>query len=157
MATAFGCTSVDITHERSRKRVCAVCYRKGNRSISDRDLEAIRMYAVEGFDRENPEFPCGLCNGCHLLLSKRRIDDSVLLPLAEDYDPSRPLNTRSMNTCSCRICVISSSKNHDALSMKKKSGRPPRQPSEERTSFKICGRCFAKIHRGCVHSQSTCH
>lgn len=160
MATAS--TPVDQGHEKSRNRVCAICYRKGNRSLSARDVESIRMYAIDGYSKENSDLPCGLCNSCYILLSKRRNGEEELqLPIASDYNPQRPMNMRSLSDCYCRICVVSSSKNQSALKFKKKSGRPPLPLQESSTDekpavFKICSHCFSKIYRGSDHSANMC-
>lgn len=161
MMASASLTTVDEGHERARKRVCIVCYRKGTRSLSERDIENIRTFAIFDYKKGNPDLPCGLCSGCYLLLSKLKNGAEVQLPIADDYDPIRPMNMRSMNNCNCRICIISSSKNQDALSLKRKPGRPsltsgPSTNKQKQEVFKVCSNCFTKIYRGCDHSASMC-
>ena len=59
-------------HDACRRRVCVCCYRKGDRSISLSEVKCIDEHLIEGYSVDDPEFPCALCVGCHLELSKIR-------------------------------------------------------------------------------------
>ena len=145
-------TSVDLTHEKCRERVCLVCYRKSAKGISKAEEKTISDLFIDGYSRDNQNFPSGLCGGCHL--SKRMSDDKIKLPWTDDHDPNRPTNLRSVSEYTCRICKIAKCKNKAAAKLKAKRGRPrlSEEASAEKKSFKICATCFAKIYSGCNHS-----
>ena len=92
-------------HANHREKVCVVCSRKVKRKMNDRKVNAVKDFLIEGYDRDNSDFPSGICNGCHLLLEKRRTDESTVLPQVDSYDPERPKILRnSKSLCSCRMC-----------------------------------------------------
>ena len=41
-------------HERCRGLVCVVCYKKGNRTISENETKYIRENLIDGFAIDNP-------------------------------------------------------------------------------------------------------
>ena len=59
------------SHDKNRLKVCVVCYRKGKRLLSDREVENVRSYVIDDYDINNSYFPAGICDGCHLLLNKK--------------------------------------------------------------------------------------
>ena len=65
MASAFD------DHMRCQGMVCVVCYRKGEKRILDKELEYIQKQLIDGFSRDNLDFPSALCNGCHFLLQQQ--------------------------------------------------------------------------------------
>ena len=157
MASASSSTEFDEIHEKCRKKVCAVCYRKSSRNLSSREASIIKDNVISNFDLLNPDFPSGVCNGCHLLLSKKAKGDDVIFPLPEDYDPHRAMNRRSVDTCECRICSVAKMDKQEALKLKRKPGRPPAQDEKGTIEvYKICGNCYSKIYRGCNHSAKMC-
>ena len=64
-------TALDETHEKLRKRVCIVCYRKASRNLSAKEIFIVQEHLIEHFDIDNPDFPSGVCGGCHMLLLKK--------------------------------------------------------------------------------------
>ena len=96
MATAF-----DDDHMRCRTKVCVICYRKGERRISDRELRWIQSNLIEGYNKEDVDFPIAMCGGCHYLLSKRMSGDEVALPVVDNYDPERSYMLRSHSNSIC--------------------------------------------------------
>ena len=56
--------------DRCRKRVCVLCFKKGNRPISESELNFIQSNIIERYDVTNLNFPCVLCDACHILISK---------------------------------------------------------------------------------------
>lgn len=152
-------TAVAYDHERCRYKVCVVCYRKGNRKLSSTDISTINDHVIEGYDIGNPDFPASLCNGCYLILSKRRNGhENIEIPFVDDYDPLRPTDLRSKQSCSCRICNVAKLNMQDAVKLKKKSGRPSDPNSNTRNckKIKICSQCFAQIYSGCSHNPNSC-
>lgn len=154
-------TALDLDHERCRLKVCVLCYRKGSRKLSATDIAAINEFVIDGYDVNNPDFPASLCNGCYLLLSKRRNGHDIDLPCFDDYDPQRPRDLRSEVSCSCKICKIAKVDKREATKLKKKPGRPSSSDTDGpsstlRRNIKICSQCFTIIHRGCVHNSNSC-
>ena len=155
MATQF-----ETSHESCRGKVCVVCYKKGTRTVSAGDVDVIRDYIIDGFSISDLDFPNGICTGCSLSLSKKRKNPDFSIPNLNDvYDPGRKLGLRSTmaSICDCRICRVarqSGLQHHHARKNRAKPGRPSsKQPPE---SFKICGKCFTKLYRGCSHSSAQC-
>lgn len=151
-------TDNDLYHNESRKRVCVICYRKGNRHLSSNDVKSIQDFVIKDYDTENEDFPEAICNGCVLLLSKLRNGQRVNLPQPTDYDPQRTnLVLRGSKTCSCRICTIAHCDLQSAVKMKKKPGRPKSENATEvLPNMKICGNCFSQLYPGCSHSKEAC-
>ena len=74
------------THDKNRSNVCILCYRKGKRSLSGKEIESIREFIVEDYVVENPCFPAGICEGCHLLLYFKSNGKDVKLPDVEEEE-----------------------------------------------------------------------
>ena len=54
-------------------KVCVVCSRKATRnSLSENDIREIVTFVDKDYDESDPAYPTGLCNGCHLLLNKKK-------------------------------------------------------------------------------------
>ena len=60
-------------HAEYRKKVCVVCYKKAERSISECKVKSIQDQLIHGYTIDNFDFPCGLCNNCHHLVQKNII------------------------------------------------------------------------------------
>ena len=106
-------------HANYREKVCVVCYRKAKRKMNDREVNAVKDFLIEGYEFDNLDFPSGICNGCHLLLEKRRADENTVLPQVDSYDPERPKILRnSISPCSCIICAVARSNIQSSLSKK---------------------------------------
>ena len=58
-------------HNECRGRVCVLCYHKGDRPISEREIKCIDQYLIEGYTSDNPEFPNALCTGCTSIYWKK--------------------------------------------------------------------------------------
>lgn len=96
-------------HEENRKKVCAVCFAKTKRSIQPKDIERVTKYVVENYDISNPCFAAGMCNSCHLILSRFDAKDfSRGLRVCLDQTVHMKTSTRSASAsqCSCRLCNI---------------------------------------------------
>ena len=152
-------TAVDDKHELCRKKVCVVCYRKADRGLSVTDISLVREFIIEDYETSNPDFPCGVCNGCHLLLSKKSRNADVVLPTIDDYNPQRKYNLRNTSLCECKICQVTRLTKQDHMKLKKSPGRRPSselQPQSYSSKFKICAKCYAKLYPGCSHSPQLC-
>ena len=146
---------VDSSHNKNRKKVCVVCYRKGKRPLSERDVEAIKEYCITDYNINDQTFPAALCNGCYLLLNKKRNGQRVIIPKVEKEVTITTTRSCYAKPCLCAICVIATCNGRSAINLKKKSGRPKSSETPE-SNIKICGNCFSKIYRGCSHSQLDC-
>ena len=93
-------------HEKCRKKVCIICYLKGDRHISQKEFDYIKLNVIYGLSSDNSDFPSGLCNGCQLLLNKQINGHDISLPKVESYDPERPLILRDTLECTCKICTV---------------------------------------------------
>ena len=150
-------TNFEIGHNDCRRRVCICCYRKAERSLSQTEVECIRTNLINGYSLEDPDFPNGICTGCHIELSKKENDQSYnLLPHVDDYDPKRERGLRSSATCECKICTVAKMQGLTYQRMYKKKGGRPKSTSEKPKSFKICSQCFDHIYRGSNHSAIKC-
>ena len=152
-------TSLEIGHERCRGMVCVVCYEKASRrTLSATDIDTVKKYVIDGYDIKNPDFPCGICTGCNIALSKKRKDSNFPLPnQVSDYNPQRRIGLRSSTTCSCKICYIGKLYGIEYLKHtrqhRKKRGRPS---TKTPTTFKVCSNCFSKLYSGCSHAVEQC-
>ena len=148
-----------MDHSDARKKVCVICYCKGSRVLSSADAQSVRDFAIEGYNVEDPDFPCGICNNCRRILSAyRNGDTSRSLPVATSYNPETRVLTRSQDVCQCRICEVAKSYGGQAnaqkkLAMKRKKGRPA---STEPAPKKLCTICFCELYPGCHHSKADC-
>ena len=143
-------------HEECRQRVCVLCYHKGDRPISEREIKCIDQYLIEGYTPDNPDFPNALCTGCHIDLSKKIADSEYQLhPKVQDYDAGRTKYLRSVTSCcACKICTVAKMTGLAYNRMvKKKKGRPKGNAPQ---CYKICGKCFQQIYQGSNHSASKC-
>ena len=137
-------------HEKCCKKVCILCYKRGNRSISQKEMEHIQDNIIHELKRDNLDFPSAICKGCHLLLNKRLNGFAITLPHVESYDPERPLLLRDTQ-CNCKICKVATS---SVLNVPKpKPGRPKSTPDAEQMSphLVICSKCFSRIGKGFKH------
>ena len=144
-------------HMRCRKRVCIICYRKGNRSLAKKEVEFIQNNLIIDFSEDNLDFPIALCNGCHLRLSNKIMGKESTLPYVKDYDPERPQQLLRDAKCSCEICCIANSTIGCTKEKKKKGGRPSatnktlETRDTEATHLVICSKSFSKIGKGYAH------
>ena len=146
-------TDIDETHESCRFKVCILCYRKGTRLLSEKDVTLVKEYVIDGYSLENDNLPAALCTTCQILLSKKGNGKDVKLSVVDDYDPKRPINLRSATKCDCKICKVARSDFNDSRKMKKKRGRPTTNSTEEQKQrvLKICATCFRIVYPGCTH------
>ena len=143
--------SANEKHEKCRKKVCIICYHKGDRNISQKEFDYIKLNVIYGLSSNNSDFPSGLCNGCQLLLNKQINGHDISLPKVESYDPGRPLILRDTLECTCKICTVA---NTSCFNVKKaKRGRPKSNPdgSDQREYLVVCSKCFSKIGKGFQH------
>ena len=133
-------------HMRCRKRVCIICYRKGNRSLSNKEVEFIQNNLIIDFSEDNLDFPSSLCNGCHLRLSNKIMGKESTLPYVESYDPERPQLLRDVK-CLCKICCVAKSTIGCTKEKKNKGGGRPSARNEtpetrdtEATHLVICSK-----------------
>ena len=138
-----------------------MCYKKGTRTVSAGDVDVIRDYIIDGYSTTDSDFPNGICTGCSLSLSKKRKNPDLFIPNVNDeYDPERKHGLRSTATsiCDCRICKVarqSGLQDHHARKKRAKPGRPSSKQTPE--TYKVCGKCFTKLYRGCSHSSFQCY
>ena len=148
-------------HEIDRTKICVVCSRHASRKkpLSDADIKSIKEYVDNEFNPDNPDYPCALCNGCYLLLDKKRNGNDVVIKIDQEYKPdagiSKFLRSPGSN-CNWSICEIvnsicSTGNINAQVAKKKKRGRPKDTSVPVAQTKKICNRCLSDIYRGCRH------
>ena len=151
-------TNFEIGHDQCRNRVCVCCYRKADRPLSGKDIACIRLYLIENYHVDNPDFPNGICTSCHLELHKKDKNDEYNLKfLVDDYTPKRGL--RSAAKCVCRICEVAKMPGVTYQRMfKKKRGRPKKEGTvtPPKSYYKVCSNCFEHIYKGSNHTEASC-
>ena len=98
----------ELTHDKNRLNVCILCYRKGKRSLSGKEIELIREFIIGDYDVENPCFPDGICEGYHFLLNFNSNGMDVMLPNV-DYETlilPQLLCSFSTTPCNCLVCLV---------------------------------------------------
>ena len=108
-------TDFDLEHERRHSKVCVVCYEKANPTLSDREIQTVHEFLIDGYNVTHPDFPGGICTGCSITLSKKRKDVDFKIKALENYDPERKVGLRSVDTCLCRICRVAKMNGLSAL------------------------------------------
>ena len=53
--------------------------------LSEKDVMSIKELVDNEFTRDDPDYPCGLCNGCYLLLNKKCNRHDVGLSINQVY------------------------------------------------------------------------
>ena len=113
----------------TRAKVCVVCSRKATRnSLSENDIREIVTFVDKYYDKNDPAYPTGLCNGCHLLLNKKRNGHDVIIPINQTYKSSK-----SMRYSAALIEDIAHSDVNRIMASKKRRGRPPSQAKQEKS------------------------
>ena len=119
--------------------MCVVCYKKGERSISECEVKFIQDQLIHGYTIDNFDFPCGLCDNSHHLVQKNIMLKDAVLPEVQNYDPKRPLLLRGV-VCTCKICT--DAKVTIVPRQKEKRGRPK---TEATPILRIYAKCFARV------------
>ena len=100
---------------------------------------------------------CGICNGCYLLLNKKRNGNDVKLPINQMYKLEKKCSLMSDGlVCQCVICSVARSFGTEVANSKKKRGRPKSKEETipKPTAIKECSLCCEKIYPGCRHQCS---
>ena len=143
-------------HDSCRRKVCIICLRKATRDkdLSETDIKSIRAYVNPSYNVSDPDYPCGLCNGCYLYLNKKGNGADIVLPIKE-FIPDLTPQLRSSLSCNCSICMVARSDFNLSKKLKKKKGRP-KQNQEKSTLniLKLCSTCFTEIYQRCRHQCS---
>ena len=144
-------TEFDSGHDTCRSKVCAVCYEKASHILSDLEIKTVNKSLIDGYKSTHPDFPCGICTGCSIALSRKRKDFEI--PVLESYFPERKVGLRSVGTCLRRICTVAKSNGLSALQLswrKRKRGRPTSKPVPNHIKF--CSNCFSTIANSSNHT-----
>ena len=155
-------TDKKIGHEKCWALVCVVCYNKATHVLRDLDTKYVLEFIIEGYTASNPDFPYGICTICGFLLCKKYRDHSVKLPSVESYDPGRTAGLRSVNVCSCRICLVAKMNGLASLTAarkKTKRGSPSLQstPTLNSSTKQACYRvCFKSEDSASAHQIGEC-
>ena len=138
------------SHEECCHQVCILCYGKGKRSISDKELKFIQDKLINGYQIGDSNFPARLCEECNFIIGKALDEKPFQLTNVDSYAPQRPLLLRSDCTCNCKICKVAKIR----FRTKGKRGRPKNandDPSPVMPNIKICSNCFSIIGKGLSH------
>ena len=137
-------------HLESRKRVCAVCLLKaektksGYRAVSDHQEKMIQEKINAVYSKDNLCLPAGLCNCCRLKIERKytckRYPDYSKIFSNGSIKWTRE-REEEMDKCSCKICEVSSAKSHAYKKMIRKwKGEHKRR---ERIALKQCSIVYA--------------
>ena len=144
--------------------VCAICYNESGkkcvRKVSAAEELAIKQHVCTGYSRDDPAFPWGICRNCSFILSDWITDKTNPrpLPVSDDYDSRIPRNTRSLTTCSCRICHLARLNGSQWKAFVKKCKKKNKEGSSfcKDSGVRLCSNCFSRIYRGSNHSEANC-
>ena len=64
-------TDFDLGHDRCRSKVCVVYYEKVSCILLGLEIETVDTFLIDGYKSTHPDFPCGICTGCSIALSKK--------------------------------------------------------------------------------------
>ena len=80
-------------HNECTKKVCVICTKKATRTrpFSSTDITSLKTHVGAEFNHDDPDYPCGICNGCYLLLDKKRNGDDVQLPVNQTYKSGKKM------------------------------------------------------------------
>ena len=108
-------------HNTCRKKVCVICLRKGKRvrNLSNTDIKSIKDYVNANYNVDDPDSPCGLCNGCYLLLNKKCNGADIVLPV-QQFKPDRKKLLHSAVSCDCSLCNVAKAEFNALRKLKKK-------------------------------------
>ena len=132
---------------------CGVCSCITSRNLSAKDLANIKKFVDKDYNDKDPEYPSGICNGCHLLLVKKEKGEDVPLTTNQSYKSCSKFLQSCGQTCQCMIGKVARSNVHEQRASKWKCGRPKAaddtpQPGQ---SVKVCSYCFTELYPGCRH------
>ena len=120
--------------------MCVICIQKTTRKkgLSQTDIQAICDYVITGYDLNDPDYPCGICNECYLRLNQKRNGLPCTLPI-KHFTPNRSFHLRSIDekNCPCEICTVEKSGLNALRELKMKSGRPKIAVSSVITTPKV--------------------
>ena len=129
-------------HNMCCKEACVLCYEKGNRSISDKEVDYVRSFVIEGYDVANQNSPSSLCEPCHFIIQHAREGKPGKLPSVESYDPLRPILLCGQ-ACTCKIYEVAKRNIFPRRKKKKVAGRPTiKTPEMSPQDIKVCFQCF---------------
>ena len=141
-------------HNKCWGRVCVFCYRKGDRTISSKEVECIDLYLIDGYTIEDPDFSNVFCTDCHIELNKKINDNRYdLVPKVGHHDPVQSKYLRSLLDCKCRICTVAKM---TGWAYQKKKGRPAAAKKMTPKCYKVCCNCFQQIYQASNHSVPKC-
>ena len=64
-------TDFDLGHDRCRSKVCVVYYEKASLILLGLEIETVDTFLIDGYKSTHPDFPCKICTGCSIALSKK--------------------------------------------------------------------------------------
>ena len=145
-------------HNECRKKVCVICTKKATRTrpLSSTDLTSLKTYISAEFNHDDPDYPCGICNGCYLLRDKKRNGNDVQLPVNQTYKSGKKCLRSDGLICHCIICTVASSFGAKVANSKKKCGYPKSESETipQPATIKVCSHCYENIYAGCRHKCS---
>ena len=55
-------------HDIYRQKVCVICIKKATRvkKLCDTDVKLIRKFVNNTYNKNDPDYPCGLCTNCYV-------------------------------------------------------------------------------------------
>ena len=87
-------------------------------------------------NQTHPDFPCGICTGCSIALSKKRENVDFEIPVLESYDLERKVGLRLVGTCSSRICAVTKRNGLSVLQLSRKKHKRSEWKRKEKEAKK---------------------
>ena len=146
-----------MDHEACRNKVCVVCAKKTTRIVSVSEIAAIKNFVDPDYNKDNPDYPLGICASCSVALAKKRNGKEAKLSVNQTYksgQQKRLLRSNGLD-CRCTICEIAKASGLCYQNPKKKRGRPKTKEQPLPTTVKVCSLCFQVVYQGCRHQCSS--
>ena len=102
--------------------------------LLDLEIEKIDKFLIDGDISTHPNFPCAICTGCSIALSKKRKDVDFEIPVSESYDPERKVGLRSVGISSWRTWTVLK---RNGLSVLQLSRKKIREVDQHQTLFLV--------------------
>ena len=155
------------SHEENRLKVCCICFRKGDRPLS----ETHKLFIVEKIYSQYKELeaflPLGICNHCRAIITSHNSPNPRPLIVSYSFENlakammERAPLTRAHPDCFCEICQVATATPTNISGIAagggpgskpigRGRGRPRVNPAPE--TVKMCSECNTIIHAGKSHN-----
>ena len=137
-------------HEKSRSKLCLICWGYGKKPITQNIADTIRSYLIEGYVTSDVRFPSSLCTTCFTRLSEyqRGLFNRPLAPWYDCSGMARFRLQRHAISCECPICEKAEGvTKFGAKTSKRRVGRPKssNNSSTKPSILMLCNMCLIPL------------